>query len=171
MRNSEFDPRRPSAATWSRITAFLGVDWPKRAHQPRPIEFVMASIVAISGSLIACIVVVTLTSRWFPLALKNSHMQFADYYVPIIVTVAIGCAAWPVVTWISSRGRRLFLCVGIAVVVLIVALDVWIFDANRPVATAAIMVAMHLGVALVTYLSLVFLAPQWPRREPRYFED
>ena len=67
MPDTDFDPRRPSAAAWSRITAFLGVDWPKRAHRPRPVEFVTASIVAISGSLIACIVVVTLASRWFSL--------------------------------------------------------------------------------------------------------
>jgi len=170
MPNSEFDRRRPSVARWSRITAFLGVDWPKRAHQPRPVEFAMGSIVAISGSLIACIVVVTLASRWFRLALKYSHLQFADYCVPVIVVVAIGCAAWPVATWISSRGRRLFLCVAIAVTVLTIAIDAWIFDAKHVAATAVIMAVMHLGVASVTYLSLVFLAPQWPRRAPQYFE-
>ena len=102
-------------------------------------------------------------------ALKNSHIQFADYCVPITVAVTIGCAASPSQTWVSSRGRLLFLCVGIAATVLAIAFDAWIFDTNRAAATAVIMATMHLGVAAVTYISLVFLAPQWPRRAPRYF--
>jgi len=171
MREAELEPPPARTARWSWIASFIRVDWPKGTHQPKALQLALAAITAISGSLVVCIVVATLGARVFAFSAKIPRFQFSSYSLPTIVVIAIACAVWPVATWVSSRGSRFFLCIITVATAMTIAADLWIFNRNQPGAIGAVAVAMHVGIAVVTYVSLVLVAPQWPRPEPRYFED
>ena len=66
---------------------------------------------------------------------------------------------WPVVTRISSRPRWLFLRLAVAVSVLLLVPDVYIWIQGQSARGVAVLVVMHLAIALVTYNALVRIAP------------
>jgi hypothetical protein len=80
--------------------------------------------------------------------------------------------AWPVVTRISSDPRWLFFRLAILVTVVLLLPDVYILYRGQPTDAVAVLMVMHLAIALVTYNLLVRLAPIGPgsrqtRREPQ----
>jgi hypothetical protein len=68
--------------------------------------------------------------------------------------------AWPVVTFLTTRGSRLYLWLAIAVTVVGLAPDAWILHQGQPAAGVAVLVAMHFALAVITYPVLVLVAPQ-----------
>ncbi len=74
----------------------------------------------------------------------------------------IGCAAWPVVTRISSAPRWLFFRCAILVTLVLWLPDVWIWHKGQPAHAVAVLMLMHLAIALITYNLLVHLAPVRP---------
>ncbi len=87
------------------------------------------------------------------------HFRFGDYAKLTIIGVIIACAAWPVVTRISSRPRRLFFWLAIAVTAALLLPDLWILLHGEPANAVLVLVAMHLAIAVVAYNALVRLAP------------
>ena len=87
------------------------------------------------------------------------HYQFAEYAKLTVIGVLIACIGWPVVTRISSRPRWLFLRLAVAVSVLLLVPDVYIWIQGQSARGVAVLVVMHLAIALVTYNALVRIAP------------
>ena len=80
---------------------------------------------------------------------------------PLLVTVigvVIACLAWPVVTRISSAPRWLFLRMAVLVTLVLLLPDLYILPNGEPLRAVAVLMVMHLAIAVVTYNCLVRIA-------------
>ena len=127
---------------------------------------VLATILSIAGSLLADAALVAIGSRVFPTTKGYVHFEFHDYAKLTIIGVVIACIAWPVVCRVSSAPRWLFFRLAIAVTVVLLLPDVYILHQGQPARAVAVLMVMHLAIALITYNLLVHLAPVRRRRQP-----
>lgn len=140
------------------ILAYFHVDFKPRT--PPPFSAVaVATIVAVIGSLVADWILVRIGIALFPKQAHYAHFQFADYAKLTIIGVLGACAGWPIVARVSSRATWLFLRLAIAVTVVLLLPDVAILVLGQPFDGVLVLVWMHLAIAIVTYLSLIILAP------------
>ena len=95
----------------------------------------------------------------FPATKGYVHFQFHDYAKLTVIGVLIACAAWPVVARISSAPRWLFFRLAIVVTLVLFLPDVYIWHQGQPAQAVAVLMAMHVAIALITYNLLVHLAP------------
>jgi hypothetical protein len=100
----------------------------------------------------------------FPSTKGYVHFQFSDYSKLTIIGVLIACAAWPIVTRISSAPRWLFFRMAIAVTLVLWLPDLWILHLGQPVQAVVVLMVMHLAIAVVTYNCLVHIAAIRPGR-------
>jgi H+/Cl- antiporter ClcA len=128
-------------------------------RQPSKGEVIFASVVAIVGSLVADWILVQIGVRVFPSTKGYQHFQFSDYSKLTVIGVVIACIGWPIVTRISSTPRWLFYRMAVAVTVVLLAPDVFIWISGQPTRAVFVLIVMHLAIAVVTYYSLVTLAP------------
>ncbi len=143
-----------------RLMAAARVDLPRGAAQPRLWRWLLATVVAVAGSLLACALLAAAASALVPSIAGYVHFRFADYYYLSISGVVVACLALPVLTWFSSRSRRVFLVLAVLVTIASFAPDVWIGIHGQPAAGVWTLVLMHVALLLVTYPALVLLAPQ-----------
>lgn len=134
--------------------------------RPRPGwgRLVLASAVALSGSLGAAAALVAAGEALFPSTRGFSHFRASDYLTLTVLGVLAACSAWPVAARLSSVPRRLFFALAFPVMFLLWLPDLGLLAAGTPPEGVAVLMAMHLAVALVTYNALVRLAPAGPRR-------
>ncbi|MFZ1062876.1 MAG: DUF6069 family protein [Acidimicrobiales bacterium] len=140
------------------LLRFFHVDF----NPPRPpsrAEVILASLVAVVGSLVADMALVALGTRIFPSVRNYGHFQFSDYAKLTVIGVVIACVGWPIVARISSRPRWLFYRMAIVVTIVLLAPDVYIWHQGQPAKGVAVLMCMHLAIALVTYNALVHIAP------------
>jgi len=141
------------ALTWARIDL-------SPAHRPPAWwRVIVATVLSVAGSLAADALLVFIGTRLFPATKGYVHFEFHDYAKLTIVGVLIACAAWPVVTRISSAPRWLFFRLAIAVTLVLLLPDLYIWHQGQPAKAVVVLMAMHLAIALVTYNLLVHLAP------------
>jgi len=138
--------------------ARVGVDF-KPGRQPGRGEVLFASLVAVVGSLAADYALVLAGKAMFPSVKNYQHFQFSDYAKLTVVGVIIACIGWPIVTQISSRARQVFRLAAVLVTVVLLLPDVAIWYLGQPALGVFVLVWMHLAIAVVTYYSLVTLAP------------
>lgn len=146
------------------VMAWTRIDLAPTHRQPRAMAVVLATVVALAGSLAADAALVAIGTAVFPSTKGYVHFQFSDYGKLTVIGVLIACAAWPVVTRISSAPRWLFCRMAIAVTLVLWLPDVWLLLRGQPARAVAVLMCMHLAIAVVTYHSLVHLAPV--RRRP-----
>jgi hypothetical protein len=120
---------------------------------------ILASLVAIVGSLVADMALVAVGTKVFPSVSNYVHFQFSDYAKLTVVGVLIACVGWPIVVRISSTPRWLFYRLAIVVTVVLLVPDLYIWHQGQPAKGVAVLVCMHLAIALVTYNALVRIAP------------
>jgi hypothetical protein len=154
------------------LASMARIDLHPRHAQPKTSRMALATIAAIAGSLIADALLVVFGQAAFPATKGYVHFQFPDYAKLTVIGVVIACVAWPVVTRISSDPRWLFFRLAILVTVVLLLPDVYILYRGQPADAVAVLMVMHLAIALVTYNLLVRLAPIGPgsrqtRREPQ----
>ena len=122
----------------------------------------LALAVALAGSLAADAILVAIGTTLFPSTRGYAHFQFHDYLRLTIIGVVIACLAWPVVTRISSAPRWLFFWLAVLVTLVLWLSDPYILDLGQPGRAVAVLIVMHLAIALVTYNSLVHIAKAEP---------
>lgn len=144
--------------------ARLHVDFDPPRRQPLARQVVAATVLSIVGSLGADAILVAIGTRVFPSTRGYVHFAFGDYAKLTVIGVLIACAAWPIVTRITSTPRWLFFRMAIAVTVVLWLPDVWIFLHGSPGRAVAVLMLMHLAVAVVTYNLLVRVARTGRRR-------
>jgi hypothetical protein len=106
-------------------------------------------------------------TRVFPSTRGYGHFHFSDYATLTTVGVLIACAAWPIVTRISSAPRWLFVRLAILVTFALWLPDIWLLVIlHQPERAVAVLMTMHFAIALVTYNLLVRVAPVRMRSEP-----
>jgi hypothetical protein len=134
------------------------VDFPRGNPQPSIFSLLVATIASVVGSLVADAALVAAAVRMFPSTQGYPHFQFSDYSKLTVVGVLIACAAWPVVTRISSTPRWLFLRLAVLVTLFLWLPDIYIYMKGQPAHAVAVLMVMHLVIALVTYNMLVHVA-------------
>jgi hypothetical protein len=139
--------------------AWARIDLAPTHRQPRAAAVVLATAVSLAGSLLADALLVVTGTAVFPSTKGYVHFQFPDYAKLTVIGVLIACVAWPVVTRITSAPRWLFFRMAIAVTLVLWLPDLWLLLRGEPLKAVLVLMCMHLAVALVTYNSLVHLAP------------
>jgi bacteriorhodopsin len=142
-----------------RALGLVRVDFAPTRPQPSAARVAAASVLSIAGSLGADAVLVVIGTAVFPSTKGYVHFQFSDYAKLTIIGVVIACLAWPVVTRISSEPRWLFFRMAIAVTLILWLPDLYILAKGQPPRAVAVLVVMHLAIAVVTYNCLVRIAP------------
>jgi hypothetical protein len=115
--------------------------------------------VALGGSLAVDALVVAIGTRVFPSTRGYVHFQFSDYGKLTVIGVIVACLAWPVVTRISSDPHWVFLRSAVLITLVLWLPDLYILWNGQPAKAVAILMIMHLAIALVTYNALVRIAP------------
>jgi hypothetical protein len=151
-----------SAADTAR--SWIALDFRPPHDQPRWPLVVLGTIASLVGSLVADAIIVALGTRVFPSTRGYVHFQFSDYAKLTVIGVLVACVGWPVVTRMSSNPKRLYLLLAIGTTVVLFAPDIWILHNGAPAKAVAILMIMHVAIAVVTYVSMVYLAPA--RRRP-----
>ncbi len=135
-------------------------DLPMGRLQPSVVRVLLATVAALAASLIVCRLLVVAGVSLFPSTAGYSHFAFADYAKLTTIGVIVSCVSWPLVTLVTSQGRRLLLYLAIAVTLGSLIPDAWILYKGQPVDAVGVLALMHLGLFCVTYPVLVLIAPQ-----------
>lgn len=138
------------------------LDLRHRHRQPSWLAVAMATVLSLGGSLAADALLVALGTTVFPSTHGYVHFRFSDYGELTVIGVLIACAAWPVVTRISWDPRWLFFRLAILVTLVLWLPDVWILAHGAPPRAVAVLMVMHLAIALATYNLLVRVAAAGP---------
>ncbi len=148
------------------ILAAVTIDFDPEHDHPAPARVVLATGLAVLGSLLANSVLVALGTTVFPSTRGFAHFQFSDYGTLTVVGVVLACVAWPIVSRISSAPRWLFFRLAILVVLVMWLPDGWILIHGEPPPAVGVLMLMHLAIAFITYPALVHVANISPRPEP-----
>src|SRR5579863_5443241 len=127
------------------------VDFAPVGRQPAPWRIGLATALSVGGSLLADALLVIVGTAAFPSTKGYSHFQFPDYARLTVIGVIIACAAWPIVTRVSSAPRWLFFRLAVLVTLVLWLPDVYLLYLGQPGDAVAFLFAMHLAIALVTY--------------------
>lgn len=147
-----------------RIASLARLDFSPQHRQPPASRVLLATVIAIAGSLAADAILVAIGEAVFPGTQGYVHFRFSDYAKLTVIGVIIACTAWPVVTRVSSAPRWLFVRLAILVTLALWLPDLYILYRGAPGDAVAVLMLMHLAIALVTYNLLVHVAPARPAR-------
>ena len=134
------------------------VDFAPAHRQPSAVSVVLATLLSIAVSLLADAALVAIGTAIFPATKGYVHFQFHDSARLTIIGVVIACGAWPVVTRVTSAPRWLFFRLAIAVTLVLWLPDLYLLVRGQPPRAVAVLMVMHLAIALVTYNCLVHVA-------------
>jgi hypothetical protein len=146
----------------------IHLDFAPNHQQPSNRRVALAALVSVAGSLLADALCVVVAQAIFPSTKGFVHFQFADYARLTVVGVLIACVAWPVTTRITSRPRWMFFRMAVLVTLVLWLPDVYILVQGEPAKAVGTLFVMHLAIALVTYNTLVHLAPLRALRRPSH---
>ena len=141
-----------------RALGLVRVDLAPAHRQPSSLQVAIATAVSVAGSLAVDALLVVIGQAIFPSTKGYAHFQFSDYSKLTIIGVLIACAAWPIVTRISSDPRWLFFRLAIVVTLVLWLPDLWILHLGQPGQAVLVLMLMHLAIAVVTYNALVHIA-------------
>ncbi len=142
-----------------RALSIVRVDFKPQHGQPSWLRVLLATIASIAGSLAADALLVVIGQDVFPSTRGYAHFQFGDYGKLTVIGVIIACIGWPIVTRISSQPRWLFLRLAVLVTLVLWLPDLYILHGGAPGKAVAVLMVMHLAIAVVTYNCLVRIAP------------
>ena len=126
---------------------------------PTPARVLLASVLALAGSLVVAVVLASVGTKAFPATRNYGHFHFSDYGSLTVLGVVMACAAWMAVTRLFPDPRRFFFRLAVVVTLVLWLPDIWLLIRHQPVSAVLILMSMHLGIALVTYYVLVLVAP------------
>jgi hypothetical protein len=146
----------------NRLASLARVDFAPQHRQPSAGRVLLATVASVAGSLAADAILVVIGKAVFPSTKGFAHFQFSDYAKLTVIGVVVACVAWPVVTRISSAPRWLFFRLAVLVTLVLLLPDLYILHMGEPAKGVAVLMVMHVTIALVTYNLLVHLAPARP---------
>ncbi len=147
-----------------RLLQWARIDFAPGHRPPEWWRLALATVLSVVLTLLADAALVAIGTKMFPATKGYSHFQFHDYAKLTIVGVLIACAAWPVVARVCAAPRRLFFRLAIAVTLVLLLPDLYIWKQGQPTDAVAVLMVMHLAIALITYNLLVHVAPVRPVR-------
>jgi hypothetical protein len=141
-----------------RALGYARVDFAPRHRQPPALLVIVATVAALAGSLAADMILVAMGKAVFPTTKHFPHFALSDYGKLTVIGVLVACLAWPVVTRISSDPRWLFFRLAVAVTLVLWLPDLYILYIGENPRGVAVLMVMHLAIAVVTYNCLVRIA-------------
>jgi Family of unknown function (DUF6069) len=146
----------------NRAAELVHLDFAPQHRQPPASRLLLATVASIVGSLAVDALLVVIGQAVFPSTKGYVHFQFHDYAKLTVIGVIIACVAWPIVTRITSAPRWMFFRMAVLVTLVLWLPDLYILYGGAPGAAVAVLMLMHVAIALVTYNLLVRLAPVQP---------
>lgn len=147
-----------------RALEFARIDFFPSDRQPSLLRVLAATVGSLVASLVADVLIAKVAVAAVAANKGYVHFQFSDYSKLTVIGVLIACAAWPIVTRITSSPRLAFFRMAIAVTLVLFLPDLYLLVLHQPFHAVFFLMLMHLAIALVTYNLLVRLAPcdeQW----------
>lgn len=126
---------------------------------PSAIRWLLASAVALAGSLGADAALVAVGVAIYPHSRHYAHFQLGDYGPLTVLGVAGACLGWPVVVRICTTPRWLLLRLAALTTLVLWLPDLYILEQGQPAHDVAVLMLLHLAIAVVTYEALVRIAP------------
>jgi FtsH-binding integral membrane protein len=142
-----------------RTMAIARVDWTPSHRQPSLVRLAVATLTAVIVSLVADAIIVAIGTHIFPGTAGYDHFRFGDYAKLTIIGVLIGAAGWPVLTHISSAPQWLYGRLTVLISLGLFLPDAWLLLHHQPLKDVAVLMTMHVAVAVVIYCSMVLIAP------------
>ena len=142
-----------------RALSLVRVDFPPERARPQTVWLAVATFVSIVVSLATDALLVAVGTALFPVTRGYVHFRFSDYGKFTVIGVVFACVAWPIVTRVSSSPRWLFFRLAVLVTLFLWLPDLFILWKGQPTKAVAVLMVMHLAIALVTYNALVHVAP------------
>ena len=142
-----------------RAASLVHLDFAPQHEQPSAVQALLATVASIVGSLAADAILVAIGTTVFPSTKGYVHFQFSDYGKLTVIGVLIASAAWPITTRITSQPRWMFFRMAILVTLVLWLPDVYILHLGAPPKAVAVLMLMHLAIAVVTYTLLTRIAP------------
>jgi hypothetical protein len=142
----------------------LRADLPGVAGLRNLLRFLLAAVLSVILSLLACAGVAAATIAAVPSLGGYEHLRWPDWTKLTVIGIVLASLGWPLACAIWSRARRPFLILTVLVTVVSLVPDIWILRQGQPAGGVLALVVMHIVVAIVTYPTLVLVAPQ--RRAP-----
>ncbi len=152
-------PFGPAPEPVGLLLDYARVDFPETLPRPSWPRFFIATALAIVGSLLVDGLLVALGTKLFPSTQGYIHFRFSDYSRLTVIGVIFACVGWPIVTAISSHARWLFLRLAVLVTLVLFLPDLYLLVVGSTIEAVAVLMTMHLAIAVVTYNALVRLAP------------
>jgi hypothetical protein len=146
------------------VLSIVRVDFSPPHRPPSAIRLFFVTVACIVGSLVADAGLVVLGEAIFPSTKGYVHFQFSDYAKLTVIGVIIACVAWPIVARLSSAPRWLFFRLAVLVTLFLWLPDLYILYQGQAARAVAVLIVMHLAIALVTYNLLVRATPVRPAR-------
>jgi hypothetical protein len=143
---------------YERLMKLARIDLSQRHQGPSWGRFALASFLSLAGSLLADMALVAIGKAVFPSTKHFGHFQFQDYGKLTVIGVVIACAAWPVVTRITASPRWMFFRMAVLVTLVLWLPDLYILWRGESPKGVAVLMVMHLAIALVTYNCLIHVA-------------
>jgi len=133
------------------------------AHRPPSARrVVLSTLLSIGGSLLITALLVSVGSALSSSITGYAYFQFSGFAKLTVIGVVTACAAWAVVARVSRSPRRLFLRLAIIGTLVVCAPDLWLLARGNRGDSVAVVLTMHLAVALFTYNVLVHVSPVRP---------
>jgi hypothetical protein len=147
----------PGLLDWA--TAQARLSFSPSHRQPSLLRVLLSTC----SSLILCLasdaILVSIGEAIFPRTKGYSHFHLSDYGKLTVIGVVIACVAWPIVTRVSWDPRWLFFRLAILVTLVLWLPDLYILYRGQPGDAVAVLMVLHLAIALLTYNLLVHIAP------------
>ena len=148
-----------------RLRRLARIDFAPVHRRPSTALLVVAAAASIALSLALAALAVHVATSVFPTTRHFSHFRVADYATLTVIGVAAACGSWPIVTQMTSSPRWLFFRLAVVATLLLWAPDGWLLLRGETPRGVAVLMTMHLAIALVTYNLLVRVAPVRPLPE------
>jgi hypothetical protein len=137
----------------------LGIDLHGHVGVTTPARWLLAGAVALAGSLAADALLVRAGVALFPATRGYEHFRFGDYALLTTLGVVAAWIGWPVLLWFATRPTWLLSWAATAVTLVLLVPDVYIAVQGQPIRAVAVLMCMHLAIGVITYASLLLLAP------------
>lgn len=145
----------------------LGIDPSRAAGRPSLVRFITASLAALAASLGAVVAIVHVGVSLVPALRDYSHFRLFDYGGLTVVGVVAACTGWLGVVQLTPAPRRMFLRLAVVVTLALFIPDVSLLLLRTSPDAVAVLMVMHVIIAVITYNCLVHLAPSAAERSRR----
>lgn len=157
----------PRTTLLTRPLEAVRLDFAPSRRQPSAPRVLLATLLALIGSLAADAIIVAIGKAAFPATKGYQHYQLGDYATLTTIGVLIAALGWPIITRVSSQPRWIYSRLAVLVTVVLLLPDVWLLHQGQPSTAVAVLMVMHLAIAVITYVAVVTIASSGTKHRSR----